>query len=239
MSMALAAPPVPSTPPSRLAPAPPAPDHGVEQTVRSRTGVPEAALPRGGSRRQAIAEGAAEMFAQYGYYGASLRNIARHVGISHPGLIHHFATKSDLLDAVIDRLEESAQENLQWIEHLCAGPDTLTRSLTALYDPTSPQIRLLARLDSEIVDAEHPGRFRIARLRLVHEHVIHCCLDKLARSGRIRPDTDPAFAARTVISLVMAHASREATVGALQKNRHDDEPAEDLRRLVQLFLSAG
>src|SRR5699024_473669 len=45
--------------------------------------VAPAARPR--TRRDEILEGTARMFAEYGYYGASLRDISRHIGISHPG----------------------------------------------------------------------------------------------------------------------------------------------------------
>ena len=54
-------------------------------TERARRGI----APR--SRREEILAGAAEMFAEHGYHGASLRDISRHIGISHPGLMHHFA----------------------------------------------------------------------------------------------------------------------------------------------------
>src|SRR5690625_7060998 len=72
---------------------------------------PPATDPRR-SRSDEILDGAAELFAEYGYHGSSLRDISHQVGISHPGMLHHFASKDALLGGVIDRLEAHAQAAL-------------------------------------------------------------------------------------------------------------------------------
>lgn len=65
--------------------------------------------PRGESRRAAILSAAAEEFASHGYHGTSLAVIADRVGISQSGLLHHFASKDILLDAVVQtRFAEDA-----------------------------------------------------------------------------------------------------------------------------------
>ena len=82
------------------------------------TPVVERPTPESGrsARSEAILDGAAQMFAEHGYHGASLRNIADQVGLSHPGMLHHFPTKDTLLDAVIDRMEAHAQGALDRID---------------------------------------------------------------------------------------------------------------------------
>src|SRR5699024_12818636 len=62
---------------------------------------PPATDPRR-SRSDEILDGAAELFAEYGYHGSSLRDISHQVGISHPGMLHHFASKDALLGGVIE-----------------------------------------------------------------------------------------------------------------------------------------
>src|SRR5699024_2757357 len=62
-------------------------------------------------QRDTIIRTALGYFGQYGYHGASMREIARQVGLSQAGLLHHFPTKADLLTAVLesrDTLSESA-----------------------------------------------------------------------------------------------------------------------------------
>jgi AcrR family transcriptional regulator len=57
--------------------------------------------PRGESRRALILDAAAEEFAAHGYHGASIAAIAEKAGISQSGVLHHFASKDILLDAVV------------------------------------------------------------------------------------------------------------------------------------------
>jgi AcrR family transcriptional regulator len=198
--------------------------------------VAPAVLPR--TRRDEILEGAAQMFGEHGYYGASLRDISRHIGISHPGLMHHFPSKDALLDAVVDRLEVHAQRALDQVEEMSQGPESLLRELAVHWHPGSLPIRLLTTLGAESVSGDHPGRFRLARLRRVHEHVLEQCFAELDRQGLLRDGLDPAFASRAMFGLVLTLAVREKTVRTMQSELHDDAPIEELGRLVRSFLTA-
>lgn len=199
--------------------------------------VAPAARPR--TRRDEILEGTARMFAEYGYYGASLRDISRHIGISHPGLMHHFASKDALLDGVIDQLESHAQAVLDQVEALSPDPETMIRSLAAHWHPASLPVQLLTTLGAESVSGDHPGRFRMARLRRVHEHVLEQCFRTLEGQGMLRPGLDPAFASRAMFGLVLNLAVREQTVRTMQGGQHDDAPLEELSRLARSFLAAA
>jgi len=63
--------------------------------------------------RQRALRVAEALFADRGYWGTSLRDIARRIGIKAPSLLHHFSSKEQLYLAVLDRifagLEEAAQ----------------------------------------------------------------------------------------------------------------------------------
>jgi AcrR family transcriptional regulator len=56
----------------------------------------------GRATKLAIVENAATAFARKGFYGTSLRGIAREAGIDHSTLLHHFGNKTNLLLAVIE-----------------------------------------------------------------------------------------------------------------------------------------
>lgn len=220
----------------------PAPTGAATPTARDgagRTTTRSRPRPRSRPRREQVLDGAGQLFAEYGYYGASLRHIAREVGLSHPGMLHHFATKDELLSAVIDRLEAHAQDALDRLDELCTEPEALLQALTEVWHPGSPAIRLLARLDADVVSADHPGKFRIARLHRVHEHLLEHCFTALAEQGLLREGTDPAFAGRAMLALILNHAARERTVRAMQNVDHADSPTEDLHRLAGLFLAPG
>jgi TetR/AcrR family transcriptional regulator, cholesterol catabolism regulator len=89
---------------------------------------------RGGeSRREALLDAAAEMFAAKGYDGTSIRDIAGAVGMLPGSLYYHFKSKEDLLIAVyrkgVARFEVAIDEALastgadpwQAIEAACAA----------------------------------------------------------------------------------------------------------------------
>ena len=190
-----------------------------------------------GSRRERILDGAAEMFSEYGYYGASMRDISRRVGVSHSGIFHHFDSKEALLGGVIDRLEAHAQEALDHQDGFCTDLQALQQALVESWDPASPEIRLMATLDAEAVSEGHPGRFRMARLRRVHEHILTHCFAALAAQGALREDIDPGFAARAMLSLILRHAVRERTVGTLQAHHEADASQRDLCMLARTFLA--
>lgn len=63
-----------------------------------------AARPRATEARETrrdLIEAALELFAEKGFYGVSLRDIARAVGVQQATIYHHFASKEALFEAVI------------------------------------------------------------------------------------------------------------------------------------------
>jgi len=185
------------------------------------------------SRREMILDAASALFAERGYDGASLRDISRRVGISHPGMLHHFSSKDVLLGAVIDRMEAHAQGLLDSADSIASSPETLIAALGGPWDPRKHSMALLATLSAEIVDPGHPGRFRIARLRLVHEHVLERVFGGLGEQRRLVAGASPKFLARSLFSLLLSLTVREHTVRELQKTS-DADPIEDVQEFVRL-----
>lgn len=192
--------------------------------------------PAVSTRREEILDAASALFAERGYHGASLRDISRRVGISHPGMLHHFASKETLLGAVVDRLEAHAQGLLDSVESLQSSPQAFVAALAGPWDPREHSMALLATLSAEIVNPDHPGRFRIARLRLVHEHVLEQVLTGLSENGRLVAGTNPTFLARTLFSLLLSLTVREHTVRELQKTTEAD-PIADVQEFVRLVVA--
>lgn len=62
---------------------------------------PAPPLPATGRHREILAA-ALELIAEYGYAGASLRELARRVGMSQPSLYHYFASKQDLVLQIVE-----------------------------------------------------------------------------------------------------------------------------------------
>lgn len=67
----------------------------------SETRGPRGPYSTGIARKQQIVDEAIEVFGSVGYNGGSLRQIARSIGVSPAAISRHFASKEDLLDAVL------------------------------------------------------------------------------------------------------------------------------------------
>ena len=67
-------------------------------------------------RREVIVRTATEVFAERGYDGASIDEIARRAGVSAPVVYDHFASKQDLYERLLERTRDELLE--VWREHL-------------------------------------------------------------------------------------------------------------------------
>ena len=157
---------------------------------------------RGRARRAEILDAAIALFGEVGYRSASLREIAQRVGISHPGLLHHFRSKEELLAAVLEHRDERDAERF----HLAAahGREAL-RGLVDLVASNAEHpgiVELYCVLSAEATGADHPahGYFtaRYARTRAM----TRTAFEEVAREGGLRPGTDPAAAAARLIALM-------------------------------------
>jgi AcrR family transcriptional regulator len=70
---------------------------------------------RGRQRREAVLDAAAALFVEHGFHGTSVDDLGAAAGISGPGLYRHFASKDELLMAVLDRLWGQLKPVLQQV----------------------------------------------------------------------------------------------------------------------------
>ena len=164
------------------------------------TGRERGGYAKGRERRDAILTVANEVFAKRGFRGASLATIAKRVGMSEPGLLHHFASKEELL---LELLKLRDQHDDERIAQARAAHAHLLEVLLALCRQNEERpgiVRLFTILAAESVDPDHPahdwflGRYGDRRSALT---------DRLAnaqREGTIDADLD----AETVASQILA-----------------------------------
>src|SRR5258705_4178130 len=67
-------------------------------------------LRRQPDTRDRVLQVAQALFAERGYRGTSLRDIAKRIGIKAPSLLHHFPSKQQLYLAVLDKMFESLED---------------------------------------------------------------------------------------------------------------------------------
>ena len=89
---------------------------------------------RGDARKKEILDTAEQLFAFNGFDNTSTNDIINAVGIARGTLYHHFTSKEDILDSVIDRINETLMRNAKEIADNKQIPllDRLTGSVCAL-----------------------------------------------------------------------------------------------------------
>jgi len=126
------------------------------------------------ARRELIAAAAAELFAERGYRGASIEEIARRSGVTPPVVYEHFDSKRDLYRELLERHFAELRE--VWREHF-VGEGTLERRIATSFDawfayveehPFAGRVLFRYSTDPEIetVHAEVAARSREAILPL-------------------------------------------------------------------------
>lgn len=150
-------------------------------------------------RREQILGAAFDVFSRSGYLNSTLSEIAKQVGITMPGLTHHFATKAVLLEAVLRERDNDAgrlladRHGLDLLEGLVniAVRDETDASLTQLY----------TILAAEASSTDHPAHqyFR-NRYALILDNVERAFEEAKGR-GELRKDVSPAIAAQMYAAL--------------------------------------
>lgn len=157
---------------------------------------------KGRIRREDIITTAIGVYAEAGYHGSSLREIARRVGITHAGLLYYFPTKEALLAAVLERrdAEDAERERLS----VPPGLDALRHLLAlAAYNVRHAGIvDVYARLAAEAVAPDHPAHeYFEQHYRLARGYAVDS-LRVLAARGELRDGVDPEYAGLNMVALM-------------------------------------
>ena len=144
---------------------------------------------RSKASREKIILAATKFFAQNGFRGTKLSEIAKAVEMSEPGLLHHFPSKNHLLIGV---LEERDRLDQQRYVGVADGEDlpvvTSLRELVTHNEAVPGLVQLFTVLVAESITADHPGhdffRKRYQNLREIGIELI----SKSQEKGEIRND---------------------------------------------------
>lgn len=180
-------------------------------------------------RREEILDAAFEVFSKAGFASASMSEVAKRVGLTLPGLSHHFPTKESLLSAVLGRRDLDANTHLVGRDGL-----DLFRGLieVAKRDEASPALtQLFAILSAEATDRDHPAHeyFR-DRYELVLQNVERA-FTTARDQGYLRDGIDPADAARAYVALSDGFQLQELYSGGAVSQ------AALIRRTLSRFLN--
>lgn len=166
----------------------------------NRERAPRGSYPKGQARRQQIVDAALVVFARSGFHSGSLREVAKRVGLTPAGVLHHFASKEELFTEVLRQRDARVREAAgdpdvhTLIEQATkvVAHNQLSRGLTSLYTTVS----------AEATDVEHPAHVEFGERYRASAQSAARLLREGQEAGEIRADIDPERAAR-LISAVM------------------------------------
>lgn len=127
--------------------------------IEASSGRPAKRNARHGSAavRRSLLDAAAALFAERGYGGTNLRDVADALGMSRTGLYHHFPSKEKMLEAIVEEVTLSSERQLDAMI-ADAGQDfeqalrSLVRATTLWILDHHVMFRVLDRSDADLPD---------------------------------------------------------------------------------------
>ena len=155
----------------------------------------------GRSVRENVRSAAVQLFAEYGYHAAPLRDIARIAGIQAASIYYHYANKEALLVEIMETHMRQLNANLERILHEYHDPQQ------RLYEAIANHIRLHTTykseffiIDTEIRALEGDNRAYILSLRDHYEELVQELLQDGMKQGIFRP-SDVKVASYALIAM--------------------------------------
>jgi AcrR family transcriptional regulator len=171
-------------------------------TEQRRTGV-RGPYAKSAQRSSDILDAATMVFATHGYSGGSLRDIARQLDLSLTSIVHHFGSKYELLEAVLERADRTTNGNEDFdFESACkevgVAMATLGRVRSSVERPEL--LRLFAILSAESSAPAHPAHdWFVDRYRRKTADMAEAfAYDQTM--GRVDPNRDPRVLSRLLLA---------------------------------------
>ena len=182
-----------------------------------------------------ILDEALTLFAENGYDGTGVEQIAEKVGIKAPSLYKHFKGKEDIMNALIDAAEAHYEASFGSSEHIGKLPEskeefiqsTLGKVSFTIHDPMIRKIRkflVQEQFRSERL-AEITTKHQLDGLRLMYKKIIEGMMNK----GLFRED-DPEMLATEVVSPVVLWISK-----ADRQPQYEKEITESIEKHIRHF----
>ncbi len=222
----------------------------VKQAAR-KTGRP-AKVPGDKSTKEKIFDAAIELFAERGYDGVSVRDIARAVGLTEGAVYKHFASKDEILDSIFAYVEGRIYPQAR--EDVPSG--TLEGGLDAMVEALSLE-EILASVPKFMLADQNLARItRIMLIELYHNEKIgdyfrrelmerpidetEVLFTKLLERGKIRP-CDPRAVATMFISYMVSWYFQTFILnyGRQDFDRIERETVAQIRLFAEMFKPDG
>jgi AcrR family transcriptional regulator len=152
------------------------------------------------TRRHELTREAARLFAEKGYHGTSIGDLAQAMGVQKASLYHHIESKQDLLWEIASEGAESFHAALDAVPETLPAVEKLRLALRAHLRVVSEQLDVATVFIREwrYLDEERRERFVAERRR--YEERIRELFREGRELGELRSDLDEAMAALLFLS---------------------------------------
>jgi AcrR family transcriptional regulator len=139
--------------------------------------------------REKIIHSAIEAFAQKGFRGAKLADIARAANLSEPGLLHHFPSKTHLLMEVIKERDRIDSERIRVTQQKNGNHFLEAQIELVEHNQTVPGlVQLFNLLVAESISPDHPAHgFFVERYQRERGQCIQF-IEQAQQAGEVRSD---------------------------------------------------
>jgi AcrR family transcriptional regulator len=165
-------------------------------------------VARGGQRRrEELLAVACRIFAEKGFDGASLQDIADEFGVLKGSLFHYIQSKDELLYEIIEGVYTGAQVAV-WSNAMQHGPavERLRRVIVAYVEYISRHLDEVTVWLHDFKALPEPRRESIRRYEERDRRQLLELIEQAQREGGIRPDVDPGLASLALLgSMNWAH----------------------------------
>jgi AcrR family transcriptional regulator len=153
--------------------------------------------------RAKIIHSATESFAQNGFRGAKMADIARDASLTGPGLLHHFPSKTHLLMEVLKERDQIDGQRVQTF--LEKNGNNFLDALIELveHNQTVPGlVQLFNLLVAESISPDHPAHeYFIERYQRGREHWTQV-ITQAQQAGEVRSDLPPETLATLLFAMM-------------------------------------
>ena len=115
--------------------------------------------------RRNIIQASTKLFARNGYHKTTISDIAREIDLTTGAVFHHFSTKDDILNAVIEWLSKGMMQYSDFLAGKSEGDikvvDEMIRTMLSHFERHPEATICLAMLSTEFAGSSHPVEKRL------------------------------------------------------------------------------
>jgi TetR/AcrR family transcriptional regulator, cholesterol catabolism regulator len=178
------------------------------------------------TRRAELTREAARLFAERGYHGTSIGDLAEALGVQKASLYSHISSKQDLLYATMREGADAFHGGLDAIPDELAAPEKIRLALRAHLRVVADQLEVATVFMREWRYLEGERRDEIIAERRRYEERFRALFREGRELGKLRTDLDEGAAALLVLSAL------NWAYTWLQPGRDTDELADRFYALV-------